>query len=233
MRYNQRSYTWEGSKATPEKSLSLVKRTFSTSSLYGNYMKPESSNLDNYLVADDVVDWKHPAIQEKAQKIGAGVANDVEKARLLFEWVRDEIPHSKDIASDVVTCSASEVLSAGTGICFAKSHLLAACLRGVGIPAGFCYQVLRRDPPFEGLVLHGLNGMFLPSLEKWIRVDPRGKIDDINAQFSTEREQLAFPIDSSAGELIYETIYASPVRVVVETLRKFENRTVMGPHLPS
>jgi transglutaminase-like putative cysteine protease len=189
--------------------------------------------LDNYLVADEVVDWKHPAVQAKAQTIVAGVANDVEKARLLFEWVRDEIPHSKDIESDVVTCSASEVLSAGTGICFAKSHLLAAFLRGVRIPAGFYYQVLRRDPPFEGLALHGLNGMFLPSLEKWIRVDPRGNTGNINAQFSTEREQLAFPMESSAGEFIYETIYSSPARVIVETLTKFNNRTVMWPHLPT
>jgi transglutaminase-like putative cysteine protease len=196
-------------------------------------MKPESSKLDDYLVADEVVDWRHPAVQAKAQTIVAGVANDVEKARLLFEWVRDKIPHSKDIESDVLTCSASEVLSAGTGICFAKSHLLAAFLRGVGIPAGFCYQVLRRDPPFEGLALHGLNGVFISSLEKWIRVDPRGNTGNINAQFSTERELLAYPIDSDAGEFIYETIYSAPARVIVETLKKFNNRTAMWPHLPA
>jgi len=46
---------------------------------------------------------------------------------------------------DVVTCSASEVLREGTGICFAKSHLLAALLRAVGIPAGLCYQVYQRS----------------------------------------------------------------------------------------
>jgi transglutaminase-like putative cysteine protease len=199
----------------------------------GSYMKPESSKLDDYLAADDVVNWRHSAVQAKAQTIVAGVANDIDKARLLFDWVRDEIPHSKDIESDVVTCSASEVLSAGTGICFAKSHLLAAFLRSVGIPAGFCYQVLRRDPPFEGLVLHGLNGVFLPSLEKWIRVDPRGNIGDINAQFSTEREQLAFPMDSAAGEFLHETIYCSPAKVVVEVLTRFDNRTAMWPHLPT
>ncbi len=113
-------------------------------------MKAESSKLSDYLVADEIVDSQHPAVQTKAQTIVAGVASDIEKARLLFEWVRNEIPHSKDIASDAVTCSASEVLRAVTGICYAKSHLLAAFLRGVGIPAGFCYQVLKRDPPLEG-----------------------------------------------------------------------------------
>lgn len=195
-------------------------------------MKPESSKLDDYLVADEVVDWEHPAVRTKAEAIVTGVASDVEKARLLFEWVRDEIPHYKDIDSDVVTCSASEVLSAGTGICFAKSHLLAAFLRVVGIPAGLCYQVLKRDPPFEGLVLHGLNGVFLPSLGRWIRVDPRGNTGGIAAQLDVGREQLAFPMDPSAGEFLYETIYTSPSRIAVETLRKFNNRTTMWPHLP-
>jgi transglutaminase-like putative cysteine protease len=195
-------------------------------------MKPESSKLDDYLAADEVVDWKQPAVQAKAEAIVTGVTGDIEKARLLFEWVRDEIPHSKDIESDLVTCSASEVLSAGTGICYAKSHLLTAFLRGVGIPAGFCYQVLKRDPPLEGLVLHGLNGVFLPSLEKWIRVDPRGNTGDIDAQFSVETEQLAFPMEPAAGELIYDTIYTSPAKIVVKTLRKFDNRTTMWPNLP-
>lgn len=196
-------------------------------------MKLQSSNLTDYLIADEVVDWKHPAVQKRAQSIITGVNNEIDKARLLFEWVRDNIPHSKDIESDVVTCSASEVLSAGTGICFAKSHLLAAFLRGIGIPAGFCYQVLRRDPPFEGFALHGLNGVFLPSLEKWIRVDARGNTGDISAQFSTEREQLVYPIDSDRCEFIYETIYSSPVKVIIELLASFDNRTAMWPHLPS
>jgi transglutaminase-like putative cysteine protease len=196
-------------------------------------MKPESSNLNDYLVADDVVDWKNPVVQAKAQTIVAGAAGDIEKARLLFEWVRDEIPHSGDIRSDVVTRCASEVLIAGTGICFAKSHLLAAFLRSVRIPAGFCYQVVKCDPFSEGLVLHGLNGLFLPGLEKWIRLDPRGNTGDINAQFSTDREQLAFPTDPASGAFIYETIYASPAQVIVDMLTRFDSLALMWPHLPA
>lgn len=195
-------------------------------------MEPESSNLNDYLVADDVVDWKNPVVQAKAQTIVAGAAGDIEKARLLFEWVRDEIPHSGDIGSDVVTCCASEVLIAGTGICFAKSHLLAAFLRSVRIPAGFCYQVVKCDSSSEGLVLHGLNSLFLPSLEKWIRLDPRGNIGDIDAQFSTDREQLAFSTDPASGAFIYETIYASPARVIVDMLTRFDSLALMWPHLP-
>ena len=197
------------------------------------YMKLQSHNVADYLTSDEVVDWKSPNVLKKAQSIVSGVNKNVEKAQLLFEWVRDKIPHSKDIESDVVTCSASKVLKAGTGICFAKSHLLAALLRSVGIPAGFCYQVLKRDPPYEGLCLHGLNGVFLQSLERWIRLDPRGNTGDINAQFSTTEEQLAFEVDSDAGEFIYETVYYSPAKVIVNLLTSFDNRRAMWPHIPT
>src|SRR5262245_54865655 len=110
-------------------------------------MKPESENLDNYLVSDAIVDWQTPAVRYRARDLTRALTDEVEKARCLYEWVRDEIPHTNDAGLDVVTCTASDVLHQGTGICFSKSHLLAAFLRSVGIPAGFCYQVLRLDPP--------------------------------------------------------------------------------------
>lgn len=46
---------------------------------------------------------------------------------------------------ETVTWRASDVLRRGTGLCFAKAHLLAALLRAVGVPCGLCYQVLRCD----------------------------------------------------------------------------------------
>ena len=195
-------------------------------------MRPESPNLQDYLAADDVVDWKHPEVLAKTQELVSGLVSDVEKSRRLFEWVRDEIPHSKDIDSDVVTCSASEVLRHRTGICYAKSHLLAALLRANGIPSGFCYQVLRHDPPLEGVVLHGLNGIYIESLEKWIRLDSRGNTNGINAQFGIDKEQLAFNMDAAAGEFIYDVIFALPARVVIETLKKYDSRSQMWPNLP-
>ena len=195
-------------------------------------MKLQTTALPEYLVSDPVVDWSNRSVSAKAHEITAELPDDVAKARALFEWVRDEIPHSTDIDADVVTCSASQVLQAGTGICFAKSHLLAALLRATGIPAGFCYQVLRREPPLEGLVLHGLNGVFLASLGKWIRLDPRGNIGGIDAQFGVEVEQLAFPMDPASGEFIYDTVFAAPAPEVFQALTSFSNRTQMWPHLP-
>lgn len=196
-------------------------------------MIAESNNLKDYLKSTPIIDADNPLIIEKAKQIIGEVSRDIEKGRILFEWVRDEIPHSWDIRSEIVTCRASEVLLKGTGICFAKSHLLVALLRSVHIPAGFCYQVLTRTPPFTGMVMHGLNGVFIPRIGKWIRVDSRGNTKGINAQFDLAEEKLAFPMDKKKGEFIYDEIFASPAPVVVDTLQKFSNLSEMWPHLPS
>jgi transglutaminase-like putative cysteine protease len=110
---------------------------------------------------------------------------------------------------------------------------LAAMLRCAGLPAGFCYQVFRRHPPYHGLALHGLNGLYLPSVGRWVRVDARGNTGTIDAQFSLTEEKLAFPIDSSQGESLYETIYADPAPEVVRVLRRFTSLQALWPHLPA
>lgn len=167
----------------------------------GKAMKPESQDLKDYLVSDAIVDWESPEVQRRAVDLTGSLTDEVEKARRLYEWVRDAIPHSNDAGLQVLTCTASEVLRHGTGICFAKSHLLAALLRAVGIAAGFCYQVLRLNPPVNNeLVMHGFNGVYLASLGRWIRVDARGNTGSIDARFSVDRERLAFDMDPAAGE---------------------------------
>jgi transglutaminase-like putative cysteine protease len=196
-------------------------------------MYPEEDDIREYLVSDAIVDWQTPAVREKALELAGSLPDEVSKARCLYEWVRDSISHSDDAGLDIVTCTASEVLRHGTGICFAKSHLLAALLRAVSIPAGFCYQVLRMNPPVDNEpVLHGFNAIYLASLDKWIRVDARGNTNGINAQFSIKREQLAFAMDPSADEFIYEAIFAAPVNSVVKRLKMYKTRSELCLDLP-
>lgn len=186
-----------------------------------------------YLRATTVIDFDDPRIRAKAAELVRGCVTDVERGRRLFEWVRDEIPHSKDIGSEVVTCSASQVLERGTGICYAKSHLLAALARSVGIPTGFCYQVALTSPSDTTTALHGFTAMHLASLGRWIRIDARGNTGDIDAQFGIEREQLAFPVDPEKGELfIYNMVFSDPVPEVVTALSRFNTRSELWRHLP-
>lgn len=196
-------------------------------------MYPESDDMNEYLACDSVIDWQNPEVLRKALELTCSLTDEVEKARCIYEWVRDSISHSNDADLEIVTCSASEVLRHGTGICFAKSHLLAALLRAVAIPAGFCYQVLRIDPPHDNEpVLHGFNAIYLTTLDRWIRVDARGNRAGINAQFSIKKEQLAFAMDPLADEFIYETIFAAPVSSVVQRLKMYPTRTELWHDLP-
>lgn len=170
---------------------------------------------------DDVVEACHPAMIEKASALTRHDESQTDKARSIYHWVRDHIPHSGDIKARAVTCSATEVLDLGTGTCFSKCHLLVALLRAAGIPSGFCYQVLMQDPPDDTtLVLHGLTAIHLAEHGAWALVDARGNTGGLNAQFSIHTPQLAFPMDPSAGEYVMETIYVSPLPQVIEQLKK-------------
>ena len=140
---------------------------------------------------------------------------------MAFEFARDEIQHSFDSeASKVVSINAEETLKEKEGICFAKSHVLASLLRGMHIPTGFCYQ--RKNNPKAGYVLHGLNAIYLEDTG-WFRVDPRGNKQGIDSQFSTEVEQLAYPIDTSKGEVDYPNVFAEPLPQVITAMQNSKN----------
>lgn len=96
-----------------------------------------TNQIEEYLKHDDVIDYNHEIIAKQADMISQKAKNEMEYITSAYEFVRDHIPHSADINADAVTCTASEVLKAGHGICFARSHLLAALLRRKSIPAGF------------------------------------------------------------------------------------------------
>lgn len=171
----------------------------------------QKDDLNAYLELSEVVDYNNPQIQLKARELAQGL-EQVEMAKTIYHFVRDEIDHSLDIGSDEVTCRASDVLKKGHGLCFSKSNLLAAFLRFADIPTGFCYQTLTHE---DGFVLHGLNAVYLGG--KWFRLDARGNRDDVDAQFSMDKEKLAFST-LEEGEVDYPYIFSKPDKRVVNVL---------------
>jgi len=175
----------------------------------------ESSNTKNYLDENRDIDFSHLVIREKIKELYAGCTSEDSKIKKAFEFVRDEISHSWDIQSTRITRRASEVLFFKEGICYAKSNLFAALLRAVGIPTGFCYQrVTIGDTPNTGYCIHALNAVYIFEIGKWVRLDTRGNKKGVNAQFSTDVEQLAFPIREHYDEKDYETVYMNPVEKI-------------------
>lgn len=195
---------------------------------------PYIDNIEEYLYEDSVIDYSDSAITELANELQQKAVNETDYIKLAYEYVRDKISHSADINQDIITCSASEVLRAKHGICFAKSHLLAALLRNKGIPAGFCYQkLILDDETAPVLIYHGLNGVYIKEYEKWIRLDPRGNKVGVNAQFSLEEEQLAFTIRKEKGEEDSFIVYPKPDLKVLEKLHNNKTRTELFDDLPN
>ncbi|MFC6021943.1 transglutaminase family protein [Plantactinospora solaniradicis] len=167
-----------------------------------------------YLGGDMVVEVDHPAVRALAGELRAAHPDDVDFMRAAFAWVRDRIRHSVDAQDPRITVTAGEVLSAGVGLCYAKSHLLVAVARAAGVPAGLCYQQLTDGgEPF----LHGLVAVYLAG--RWHRQDPRGNRTGIDAQFRLGREQLAYPITNGSTGLDLPEVHVRPSPNVIAALR--------------
>jgi transglutaminase-like putative cysteine protease len=174
---------------------------------------------EDYLQPSPLVDMNHPAIVQWVADYEPEGRAERKIVQDTFEFVRDQVHHSWDIRSHRVTAKASEVLHHQEGICYAKSHLLAALLRKSGVPTGFCYQRLTLgDTPETGYCIHALNTVYLSSMRRWIRLDARGNKPGVDAQFSVEREHLAFPVRPEYEERDYETNYPQPHPKIVEAL---------------
>lgn len=191
-----------------------------------NLQLNQMDNIENYLKDSEILDFQNYKIQEKALKISQNPKNQFETVKNIYEFVRDEIYHSLDVGGQHVTFKASEVLNNGQGICFAKSNLLAAMLRFLGVPTGFCYQRLTHE---GGYILHGFNAVFLD--DEWYRLDARGNREEVDAQFSVNGEKLAFPV-SKGGEADYPGIYSKPVKSVIAAFNGAETVNELMEKLP-
>ena len=187
-----------------------------------------SEQLEDYLLELDEVNYSNPIVKEKIKELFTPTQTEIEKAKIAFEFVRDEISHSWDIQGKQVTCKASDVLKYKEGICYAKSNLLASLLRSQGIPTGFCYQRLMLfDTPEKGYSLHTLNAVYFESLNKWIRLDARGNKTGVDAQFSIEEEKLAFSVNEKFDEKDYPVIYVKPNPKTIKVLKEHNDALEM------
>ena len=188
---------------------------------------------EEYLHNSEIIDFENSNIKQISTILSNNIYTDVDLVKKVFIFVRDKIKHSADIAESIITGTASEVLKSGHGLCFAKAHLLAAILRSLGIPTGFCYQGILINAKMPHIVLHGLNAVYLESIGKWIRIDARGNSLNILAEFSITEEKLAYKIRNNLGEFDSPIIYAKPNNNLIDTLRKFTTLNDLLLNLPN
>lgn len=180
--------------------------------------------VNEYLKETPSIDYRNPLIQEKVGQLRNQSEDEIDYIKRSYLFVRDEIPHSWDIKTNIVSRTASDALKNKTGVCWVKSCLLAALLRANGIPSGISYQLLTRaDDDSEGHMIHALNTVFIKDLNKWIRLDARGNKENINAQFSLEREQLAYSVRTELGEIDYKDNHADLDERLIKILEENES----------
>lgn len=187
--------------------------------------------MQKFLQATEYIDYNSEIIQNKALELFTENMSDTEKARIAYEFVRDEIPHSFDCNAKIITAKASDVLKYKTGICHAKANLLASLLRLEGIPTGFCFQRLTLlDDDSIGYGIHAYNAVFLEN--KWIRLDARGNKEGVNAQFSMDEPVLAFPVKADYDECFYKGIYAYSHMPSMQMLEKAKTIQYILDNIP-
>lgn len=193
----------------------------------------ETDDLGRYLEDTITIDWQTPIVTSTARRLLESSATPELRVRNLFEFVRDEIDHSMDIETEAQTCRASEVLEEGTGLCYAKSHLLAGLLRYAGFPTGFCYvKTADADRPGK-FSLHGFNAVYWAPDSSWIFLDARGD----NAECQTECRfeapwSLAFWPDAEKGELFLPFIYKRPAKRILDLLERAPSFQAVCQNLP-
>jgi transglutaminase-like putative cysteine protease len=139
-----------------------------------------TDELQSALAPGVVVDSDHPAVIAFARHATDGAADDRERATRLYLAVRDGFrydPYTVDLSPKGL--SASHVLELGRGWCVAKSALLAASCRVVGVPARVGYadvnnhlstQRLRDAMGTDEFHWHGYTAIHLAG--RWLKATP-------------------------------------------------------------
>jgi hypothetical protein len=194
---------------------------------------PDRSDISDYLESSDIIDYDHPLITNAVQQLTYGLKDNISKARAIYEFTRDHIFYSYDINANSVTITASEVFDKGHGICFAKSHLLAALMRAADIPAGFCYQLIY-DNDSGRLIVHGINAVYIDEMEKWVRLDSCHRVaeEDLWA-CDPFKESTVRPINSELGEKEDLTVYHAPKKKIIKALMAADSLEVLKDLIPA
>jgi transglutaminase-like putative cysteine protease len=137
-------------------------------------------NEPRYLEPGQFIDCAAPNVVAFAGEVSAAGRDDSERIVLLYNTIRDQIIYDPYIDFlDPSNYRASAVLQKGRGFCVAKSALLAACARIVGVPARVGYADVRNhmtSPRLYALlqtdlfIWHSYADIYLN--ERWVKATP-------------------------------------------------------------
>lgn len=104
-----------------------------------------------------LIDSHDVSIRETAQRLILGLRSDTERAKAIFDFVRDEIRFG--FTGRFYDMKASEVLAARRGFCNNQSTLFAALLHAAGVIARIVFVDIKAD------ILHGVTSPGTPFVD--------------------------------------------------------------------
>ena len=165
---------------------------------------------ENCLQPTDFIDAANPAIIACVAALGIDTLPPPERARILFEFVRDEIRYEFMAKLGKDEYVASRILADGKGFCVQKAILLCALGRAAGIPTALELSDLR-DHTLPAKIVsavgtnimyhHGLNAFHLSG--RWIKADA-----SLSADLVTKKGYRLVEFDGTADALQSATTQA-------------------------
>ncbi len=105
---------------------------------------PRRDHDSAVLLPTPVIDADHPAVADFARRNAEGAQDEIDAAVRVYYAVRDGIRYNPyGAALSVERLRASTTLATGQGWCVAKSVLLAACYRSLGLPSRLGFADVR------------------------------------------------------------------------------------------
>lgn len=144
-----------------------------------------NTEMQRCLQSTPTIEAHHPDVQAFTNRNSGEAAGEIDRAVNLFYAVRDGIrynPYRIDVS--VEGLKASTTLKNGFGWCVSKAILLAACLRGIGIPARLGFADVRNHLSTARMralmqsdlfCWHGYTSIFLDG--RWIKATPAFNIE--------------------------------------------------------
>lgn len=136
--------------------------------------------MEDYLRPTSTIDCDSEPVKQKAQTLTENQEDEVDKARTLFYFVRDQVKYNPYVLSDLPEYyCASRILDIREGFCIQKAVLLAALSRAVGIPARLHLAAIRNHLVPDKLrelmgtdlfPTHGYDELYIEG--KWVKATP-------------------------------------------------------------
>jgi transglutaminase-like putative cysteine protease len=175
--------------------------------------------MEEYLKPTFFIDCDSSLIKKKAQQLTAGREDDVEKAKSLFYFVRDEVRYNPYLPKYLREhFQASNILTTGQGYCVQKAVLLVALARAAGIPSRIGFAMIRNNLIPDKLYQvmrtniypwHGYAELYLKG--KWVKATPT-----LDLKICQENDIVPVEFDGQSDAMLH--LYSREGKLHIEYL---------------